>query len=147
MDSKLRQDNQLIFGFSMQERYFRQMVIISGIMVLATTFVVFLNVRSPGLCPEYPVIGLPACMVVAIYFIAILASLFFKSRAANLIFYLATSLAFLTSIYFSVKEITGMGSCPRLFDIPLPLCFIVFPTMALLAHLKYHGSKDGNRKN
>ena len=131
----------------MQQRYFRSMVIISAVMVLGTTFLVFLNAGSPGLCPQYPVIGIPACIVVDVYFIAILTSLFFKSHVANLIFYTAASLAFLTSIYFSVNEIMVSGNCPRLFDIPLPLCFIVFPTMALLAHLKYHGSKDGVRKN
>ena len=129
----------------MKQGYFKSMVVISAVMVLGTTYLVFLNSASPGLCPAYPLIAIPACIVVDIYFIAILISLFFKSRAADFVFYTAASLAFLTSIYFSVNEIIASGSCPRLFDIPLPLCFIVFPTMALLAHLKYHGSKNNLR--
>jgi hypothetical protein len=123
----------------MRERYFKLMVAISAFLVIVTTGLVVINARSPGFCPPYPVIGTPACIVVDVYFATILGSLFINSRWSDWAFYGATTLAFLTSVFLSAKEIMGLSQCPRLFDIPLPLCFTVFPTMALLAYLKYRG--------
>jgi hypothetical protein len=123
----------------MQELHYKSMVTILVFMVIGTTVLVILNTHSPGLCPPYPIIGAPACIVVDLYFAAILGSLFFKSQLSDIIFYIATGMAFLTSVFFSAKEIMDLSRCPRLFDIPVPLCFTVFPTMVLLAYLKYRG--------
>lgn len=108
-------------------------------MVLATAGLIYINAGSPGFCPSYPLIGTPACIVVGVFFSLILVSLFLKGSLGDYIFYSAATAAFLSSILFSAKEVLGLSSCPRLFEIPLPLCFTVFPTMALLMFLKYRG--------
>ncbi len=119
--------------------YHRTMVAITTFMVIGTTYLVVLNAQTPGLCPTYPLLGLPACIVVDVFFVVMLAALLVGSRWSDHGLYGAATLAAATSIYFSARELLGLDSCPRLFDIPVPLCFTVFPTMGLLMWLRYRG--------
>ena len=121
----------------MANAHFKLMVATSAGLVVTTAYLIFIESGSPGYCPPYPVIGTPTCIVVEVYFVLILLSLFGRNQLGDAIFWLATSAAFLTSVYLSVKEVLGLACCPRVFEIPLPLCFIVFPTMALLMYLRH----------
>lgn len=123
----------------MRERYHAAMVAISALGVIGAAWLIVLNVQSPGFCPPYPVLGAPACIVMEVYFVLILGSLLVRSPWSDRVFYGVTSIALLSSIVVSAKEIMGLNDCPRLFGIPIPLCFAVVAGTALLLVLKSRG--------
>ena len=104
------------------------------------TISIALNAQSPGLCPPYPGLGLPACVVMEVYFVLMLASLIVSNRrVGRAVFYAAGTIAFVSASAFSVREVLDIAQCPRLFDIPLPMCFTVVPTVVLMLFLKFKG--------
>lgn len=124
----------------MKQKYRNPIIIITLVMVFATTGLIIANASSPGFCPPYPLLGFPACVVMAAYFLIILMSQFVKNKSiSNYMFYIPAILAFATGTFFSVKEIMGLSHCPRVFDIPLPLCFTVIPMVGILLFLKIRG--------
>jgi hypothetical protein len=123
-----------------KNKYRLPLIIIALFMVLSTAGVIFIEIKNPGFCPPYPFIGLPACMVMIVYFLFMLLSLFVKERKlSKYLFYILGIIALISAIVFSVKEIMDLSQCPRLFDIPLPLCFTVVPMLVLLLYLKMKG--------
>lgn len=110
------------------------------LMLAGTALLVGVNAARPGLCPAYPLIGWPACIVVLIYFTAITAALFLHGVAGQALFVTAALLTLVTGLGFSTLEITTAGhQCPQLFGIPLPLCFTVPPAVALMLYLAWRG--------
>ncbi|MHA1547497.1 MAG: hypothetical protein ACTSYE_01055 [Alphaproteobacteria bacterium] len=112
-------------------------------MLVVTTGLVVLNVSAPGLCPQYPLVALPACVVLLGYFALMLAALFVAdARRGRWLFYVPGVLAFATGVGFTLNEIAAAGTqCPQLFGIPLPLCFTVPPAMGLMLYWAWSGTK------
>jgi len=120
----------------------KSLLVVASMMILATGGLVAMNASSPGFCPNYPILNLPACWVMEGYFLIMLLALFIKdTTVSKVLYYVPGIIAFASGIMFSVKEIMDLSQCPRLFDIPFPLCFSAPPVIALLLYLKYKGDK------
>ena len=119
----------------------KYMLALGSLMLVGTGGIVLLNAASPGLCPRYPVIGLPACVVVLGYFGLMFSALFIADdRSGGWLFYGSGALALATGISFSLTELTLAGpQCPQVFGIPLPLCFTVPLMVALMLHWAWSG--------
>ena len=115
------------------------------LLIGGATLLVFNDSQSPGFCPAYPVLGVPACYVVLIYFSVVATTLYAApTRKMQILFFAVGLLAIATGIYFSTLEIITPGpQCPRLFGIPLPLCFTVPPTMGLILFLGWRDRISG----
>jgi hypothetical protein len=128
----------------MRNNAFRKYMIALGALMLASTGgLVLLNVASPGLCPQYPLVGLPACVVMLGYFTLMFLALFVTDDPlGRWLFFLPAVLAFFTGVGFSITELTASGTqCPQLFGIPLPLCFTVPPMVGLMLFWGWNGTK------
>ncbi len=111
------------------------------LLIAGATLLVFKDSQTPGVCPAYPVLDVPTCYIVLIYFLIVTATLYAApSPKTQILFFAAGALAIATGLYFSTLEITTPGpQCPQLFGIPLPLCFTVAPTMGLVLFLGWLG--------
>ncbi|MEM6997383.1 MAG: hypothetical protein AAF413_00570 [Patescibacteria group bacterium] len=108
----------------------------SSLLFLATLGLVVAEIFSPGVCPDYPLIGVPACYVMVVLFGLITFLVFTKYNYSRHLFYPAWLIAFISSLYFSYGELANIQDCPRAFGIPIPLCFLVPPSLALILWLK-----------
>jgi hypothetical protein len=126
----------------MKNVYQRWIMIVAVMFFVPTCYLIYLNLQNPGFCPPYPLIGLPACVVIAVYFAMILVSLIIKDeRVSSYVFFIPALLGLGSGILFSTKQIIGLSYCPTLFEIPLPLCFTAVPAFAVLLYLKYREKK------
>ena len=128
----------------MYDNPFRPYLLTIGLFTITITLIlVSKNTSTPGFCPTYPTLNLPACVVVLIYFIGVTVALLLPyERMSNTLFFTFGTLSILTGLYFSTVEITTPGQqCPQLFGIPLPLCFTVPPTLGLMMYLGWRGLK------
>lgn len=113
------------------------------LFILSTIGLVIVEVQSPGYCPTYPFLNIPGCFVILTYFIIMFLAMQMKGKFGSLLFYIFGVIVFFSSVYFSYNEVMNLGHCPQAFTIPLPLCFTVFPTMALLLFWKLRADKIG----
>jgi hypothetical protein len=109
--------------------------------ILSTLGLVYVEINTPGTCPSYFIAGLPACIVMGIYFTLMLIFHLSDWKYTKISFYLISVVAFISASVFSIKEILGIGSCPRAFDIPLPLCFAAWVMILITLILKHKTSK------
>lgn len=83
-------------------------------------WLIYNELRSPGYCPPYPLLGFPTCHVVPFFFLLILASQFVSSeKFASLMFQVGAIAGLATAVWFSVNHALGNLQCPILFGIPL----------------------------
>ena len=109
--------------------------------VLVAIYLVINELFSPGYCPAYPIIKVPACIVVLVLFIINLFSLFIKRRAVSrFLFYLSALAGLFTATWFSSNHLLAKLSCPVLFTIPL--CFLAFLCFGSLIILGIKGKKS-----
>jgi len=126
----------------MKLRYQKYIIRILLVVILVTAGLIVVELQAPGTCPVYPVFGIPACMVMEIYFVFIFGSLFIPYEYIRRVtFYSATLLALGSSIFFSVNEFLGVGSCPRVFSLPIPLCYAALFSVVLVLVLGNMGYK------
>lgn len=81
-------------------------------MVLATTSLVVAEIQSPGFCPPYPILRIPACMVMLAYFLIMLLGQNMKGKIGKYVFLIPTIIAISSATYFSYNEIMDLGHCP-----------------------------------
>jgi len=120
---------------------FRPWIIFLSTLGLLITLIVVLNeVRTPGFCPCYPLLNVPACYIVSVFFIIVIGSQFIRDeRISSIIFYAGSLSGLVTATWFSTKQILGTSQCPILFGIPLPLCFVAFFVFVALLLLQFKG--------
>ncbi len=95
-----------------------------------SAFLIVRNLIQPGYCPDF--FGIPACYLVLLAFLLVFLSTRMQKGAA-IIFIPGGIIGFVLGIFFSVKELFSVGTCPRLFNIAL--CYvslIVFAIMIIL---------------
>lgn len=127
----------------LRTRYRSSILILALVMLEGTVLLVINEARTPGFCPTYPVLGVPACWVVLVYFATMTVALFVAGAAGATLFFVAGALAISTGLFFSTLEILTPGQqCPQLFGIPLPLCFTVPPMTGLMLWLGWRGRAD-----
>jgi uncharacterized protein with PQ loop repeat len=86
---------------------------------------------SPGFCPRYPIIGIPACYLVLVFFILVFVVRYIKGkRVAQIIFWTVCIAGILTAAWFSTSHLLGNLQCPVLLNIPL--CFAALLTFLAL---------------
>jgi len=97
-------------------------------------WLIYNELKTPGFCPPYPVLGIPACFVVSFYFALVLVSQFVKNRAtSNLLFQVGALAGLATAIWFSVNHALGNIQCPILFGIPI--CYAALMDFLVLVTL------------
>jgi len=75
------------------------------------------------------------------YFSLMLAALFIPDRRiGDVVFYLPAAVAFLSASTFAVEDMLDLGACPQLFGIPVPLCFTVVPSVAVMVFFRWKSS-------
>jgi len=88
------------------------------------------NLIQPGYCPDF--FGIPACYLVLLAFLLVFLSTRMEKGAA-IIFVPGGVIGFVLGMFFSIKEMFTVGTCPRLFNIALCyLSLIVFAVMIIL---------------
>jgi hypothetical protein len=108
---------------------------ISSLGILATLWLVFNELQTAGHCPTYPLLGIPACYLVLVFFLLVVGAQLVKDRnAGNLMFYSGALAGLGTAIWFSANQILGTARCPVEFDIPL--CFVALLTFVALIVLR-----------
>jgi len=107
-------------------------------IIVATFGLIITNFMHPGFCPPYPWLGLPACVVMGTYFaLMIIGHNVNPNGIGKTLFWTIGVIALISGIYFSYNEIMDLGSCPRAFGIPLPLCFTAPPTILTAMFFKW----------
>lgn len=108
---------------------------ISSLGILATLWLSAHELKSAGHCPPYPLLGIPACYLVMVFFLLVFGAQFVKDKkAASVIFYSGALAGFGTAIWFSTNQVLGAAQCPVEFGIPL--CFVALLTFAILIVLR-----------
>ncbi len=95
-----------------------------------SAYLIVRNLIQPGFCPDF--FGIPACYLVLLAFLLVFLSTRMQKGAA-IVFVPGGIIGFVLGIFFSVKELFNVGTCPRLFGIAL--CYvslIVFAIMIIL---------------
>lgn len=70
-----------------------------------------------------------------------LAALFIPDRRiGNMVFYAPATVAFLLASTFAVRDVLDLGACPQVFGIPVPLCFTVVPSVAVMVFFRWKSS-------
>ncbi len=125
-------------------RFGKRMLVLGTVMLAATGGLVLLNARSPGLCPPYPVLGLPACVVMLSYFALMFSALFVSNpRLSRWLFFIPGGIALASGIGFSIKELVLAGTqCPQVLGVPLPLCFTAPPMVGFMLYWAWAGTKS-----
>ena len=107
------------------------------VALVSLPFGLWLNYKelvSPGFCPPYPVLGVPTCFVMALYFALVLVSQFIPNRAlASLLFNVGAIAGLATAIWFTVNNALGNLHCPTLFA--LPICYAALVDFLVLIGL------------
>jgi hypothetical protein len=108
---------------------------ISSLGVLAALWLSVNELNTAGHCPPYPVLGIPACYLVLVFFLLVLGSHFVKDKKIDsFVFYFGALAGLGTAIWFSTNQLLGTARCPIEFGIPL--CFLALPTFATLIVLR-----------
>lgn len=124
----------------MHDRFRTIQVVITGALVVSGVGLVAMEMRRPGFCPTYPVLDIPACYVMGLLFLWMFIANFIEQRRAEIAIYFGSGLLALTSsTFFSTQAFLGVGYCPEVFGIPLPLCFVVPPVLIASLYLKAIG--------
>lgn len=124
------------------QRYGQALWAMAIFMVGSTVGLIWMNSQNPGLCPPYPLLATPACIVMEGYFALMLTALFIPDRRiGNVVFYAPATVAFLSASTFAIRDVLDLGACPQLFGIPVPLCFTVVPSVALMVFLRWKSSE------
>src|SRR6056297_509632 len=95
-----------------------------------SAYLIVRNLIQPGYCPDF--FGIPACYLVLLAFLLVFLSTRMEKGAA-IIFVPGGVIGFVLGMFFSIKEMFTVGTCPRLFNIAL--CYvslIVFAIMIIL---------------
>ena len=128
----------------MQNKY-RKWII--GVVLVSLPFglwLIYNELKTPGFCPPFPVLGIPACFVVSFYFALVLVSQFVKNRTtSNLLFQVGTLAGLATAIWFSVNHALGNSQCPILFGIPI--CYAALVDFLVLVTLNQVRCIDENQ--
>ena len=99
------------------------------------------ELKEPGYCPSYPVISIPACFLVFVFFLLVFITRFIRQSApAKILFYTASSMGLTTAVWFSVNHLLNRVHCPVLIGIPL--CFAALLTFLALIILGFKGFSD-----
>lgn len=120
----------------------KALILVLMLMILSSVSLIYGEIKSPGTCPSYFSTTLPACIVMEVYFIIMLAAHLLKTKYSHHVFYFFAAIALLSASIFSIKEIMNIDHCPRMFDIPFPLCFGAWFLIVTALILKFK-----NRKN
>ncbi len=95
-----------------------------------SAYLIVRNLIQPGYCPDF--FGIPACYLVLLAFLLVFLSTRMEKGAA-IIFVPGGVIGFVLGMFFSIKEMFTVGTCPRLFNIALCyLSLIVFAVMIIL---------------
>jgi len=95
-----------------------------------SAYLIVRNLIQPGYCPDF--FGIPACYLVLLAFLLVFLSTRMEKGGA-IIFVPGGVIGFVLGMFFSIKEMFTVGTCPRLFNIAL--CYvslIVFAVMIIL---------------
>lgn len=106
-----------------------------------SAFLIVRNLIQPGYCPDF--FGIPACYIVLIAFLLVFLSTRMEKGGA-IVFFPGGIIGFVLGIFFSVKEMFTVGTCPRIFDIAL--CYISLITFAVMIILFLIYNKENPRK-
>lgn len=118
----------------MKNTYRNWIIVISVLSILVIPWLIYNEIQTPGYCPPYPLLGVPTCYVVPVYFGLIVVSQFIRQRLlASLLFQFGAIAGMATAIWFSVNHVLGNLQCPVLFG--LPLCFAAFAAFLVLITL------------
>ncbi len=119
---------------------------LSGVAV--AIYLVINELIEPGYCPRYPVVEIPACYLVLVFFSIVYSASFVSSiQLANLMFYTASILGIATAVWFSVNHLLNRLQCPVLLEIPL--CFaalFTFLALIIVGFIGYPARKDSVKK-
>ena len=95
-----------------------------------SAYLIVRNLIQPGYCPDF--FGIPACYLVLLAFLLVFLSTRMEKGGA-IIFVPGGVIGFVLGMFFSIKEMFTVGTCPRLFNIALCyLSLIVFAVMIIL---------------
>jgi len=129
----------------MKQSHYRKWII--GLVLISLPFgswLIYNELKSPGFCPTYPVLGIPACFVVSFYFALVLVSQFVKNRTtSNLLFQFGALAGLATAIWFSVNNVLGNVQCPILIGIPI--CYAALADFLVLITLNQVRCIDENQ--
>jgi hypothetical protein len=112
---------------------------ISSLGILATLWLSANELNTAGHCPPYPLLGIPACYLVLVFFSFVLgAHLVNDKKISSLMFYSGALAGLGTAIWFSINQILDTAHCP--VELGIPLCFVAlltFTTLIVLRRIKY----------
>lgn len=122
--------------FFSQGKFGKWMIFLAIAGLLTTVYLVVVELIQGDYCPEYPLIRIPACYLVLLYFGLVVTALFIKNiRLARIMYYSGTIAGLVTATWFSASHLLGTSQCPIIIGIPL--CFVAFLTFGALLIL-YH---------
>ena len=128
----------------MQSKYRKWIIVVVLASLPFGLWLIYNELKTPGFCPTYPVLGIPACFVVSFYFALVLVSQFVKNRVfSNLFFQVGAIAGFATAIWFSVNHAQGNIQCPILLGIPI--CYAAFADFLVLIILNQVRCIDENQ--
>ncbi|MBN2718382.1 MAG: hypothetical protein JXX14_21235 [Deltaproteobacteria bacterium] len=120
-------------------------LIIGAVSFLLSCELVHIQITAPPFCP--PLFGLPACyLVLALYGVVSAVTPLPISIHTNRIYFAATGTGLAIAIWFSFRQLTGLGHCPQLFGVPVPLCYASLISFGLLAYLRLWAIKTRQTK-
>lgn len=110
-------------------------LVLSAGGVLASFYLVMSDILLPGFCPKLLYI-IPACYIVLIAFILVLASCFITNKIwSSLSFYVGSLPGLLLAIWFSYNQMAGLKECPNILT--FPLCYASFFAFLIILILKF----------
>jgi len=118
----------------MQNKYRKWIVAVVLASLPFGLWLIYNELKTPGFCPPYPVLGIPACFVVSFYFALVLVSQFVKYRTiSSLLFQVGALAGLATAVWFSVNHAMSNIQCPIVFGIPI--CYAALVDFLLLITL------------
>ncbi len=113
--------------------YRRAMLAVAGAALILVAGLMVSELRSPGTCPL--LLGLPACYVVFVLYLAVPAAHFMPRQAlADKVYWAAVLVGLAIAVWFSANQLLGREECPLFLTIPL--CFGAAITWGVLIWLK-----------
>ncbi|MFC2126534.1 hypothetical protein ACFLU5_17225 [Bacteroidota bacterium] len=110
-------------------------IVISVIGIMVSGWLIYNEIAATGFCPSYPLLGVPTCYLVLLFFSLILCSQIIKKiKISSYLFYTGAIWGLMTAIWFSINQLLGNAQCPVLLGIPqCYVAFITFIALILLA--------------
>lgn len=128
----------------MRSKYRKWIIVLVLVSLPLGLWLIFNELKTPGYCPPYPVVGIPACFVVSFYFALVLVSQLVKNRTLSSILFNVGAIAGLaTAIWFSVNHAQGNVQCPIIIGIPL--CYAALVDFLVLITLNQVRCIDENQ--